>query len=318
MPKNRLIRVPARVIRAVFVAALSLSLLALSSQTGASAEPPTTKTKTTATPGQLTSIGIAVADDGWISYTKSRAGSLGLGNLTTTTVRGSRNTAGNCVFSGSTVASGAPTYSEEVAFNPTTCASKVTTGTITAAAATRLASTDVASNSNGSSMSTAAAATSQKMVAAATSYRSAHTVTKWIDPVNITITRQAINLKWPLYGAGGTLSSSWPAYKFRYDGWSVSGPHFSGFKSLSGNTGWYVSANSHFTNYDFAAIIYALLGLSGWLACGAHFSTRADFYHNVTVRGYRSGSRGHSWSDSKSGACSNLVHHATSNGYGWY
>ena len=87
---------------------------------------------------------------------------------------------------------------------------------------------------------------------------------------------------------------------------------------MSGDKGWYVRANSHFTNYDFAAIIYSLLGLAGWLACGAHFSTRADFYHNVRVTGYRSGAKGHSWSDSKSGACSNLVHHATSNGYGWY
>lgn len=318
MPRNRIAYASKNVLRGVFVGGLSLTLIAMVSYTGASAEPPDSTASTKATPSQLASIGLAVSDDGWISYTKSQAGSLGLSNLKTTTVQGSRDADGNCVLSGSTstTASTVSTYEEEVAFNPTTCASKITTGTITAAAAAKLAAAEPAADTNSSSTGTAASSAAK--VAAATSYQSAHTVTKWIDPVNITITRQAINLKWPLYGAGGTLTSSWPAYKFRYDGWSVSGPTFSGFKTLSGDAGWYVGAKSHFINYDFAALIYFLLGLAGWLACGAHFSTRADFYHNVTVRGYRSGSRGHSWSDSKSGACSNLVHHATANGYGWY
>ena len=323
MPRSRFLFTTGSVVRSGAIVGLSVALLAMTSTTGASAAPPTSTAPTKASPSQLASLGLAVSDDGWINYTKSQAPSLGLADLKTTTVQGTRESDGTCVISGSSTSSStAPTYEEEVGFNPTTCTSKITTGTITPTAAAKLAAADPAPDTTGSATGTAAASTggtaSAQVTAKATSYQSAHTVTKWIDPVNITITRQAINLKWPLYGAGGTLTSSWPAYKFAYDGWSVSGPTFSGFKTLSGDAGWYVSAKSHFTNYDFAALIYFLLGLPGWLACGAHFSTRADFYHNVTVRGYRSGSRGSSWSDSKSGACSNLVHHATSNGYGWY
>jgi hypothetical protein len=266
----------------------------------------------------LKALGVTVAADGWISYTKSKSSTLGLSGVTTRLVRGSRSTDGVCVSAGRLTTTGQPTYVEEVAFNPKTCAARVLTGVITAKAAARLVGEAASETATAQSKTAPSTKRGTEVLAATTYYQSAHTVTRWIDPLNITITRQAINLKWPLYGAGGTLRSSWPSYKFPYDGWSVSGPHFSGFKSLSDGSGWYVSANSHFVNYDFAALVYALLGLSGWLACGAHFTTRADFYHNVKVTGKRNNSAVFNWNDRKSGACSNLVHHNTSTGFGWY
>jgi hypothetical protein len=155
-------------------------------------------------------------------------------------------------------------------------------------------------------------------MAAATSYQSAYTIARWIDPANIVITSQAADLKWPLYGAGGTLSAASPYYAFPFDGWSVSGPTTSGFVSLAGNAGWYYQANSHFINTDFATVIYTLLGLSGWLLCGAHTTNRADFYHQVKVTGYTNNTRGANWSNSVSGACSNLVHIQAWGAYGWW
>jgi hypothetical protein len=155
------------------------------------------------------------------------------------------------------------------------------------------------------------------VTAAATSYSSAHTKTAWIDPVNITITSLAGNLRWPLYGAGRTLTGRVNPYEFRYDGWSSTGPSPIRFPSLPGDAGWSMRETDSFTNRDFAALVYFLLGAAGWAACGFHLSATAHFHHDVTVRGYRNGNRGWAWNDSKSGACSNLVHHRESDGFGW-
>jgi hypothetical protein len=152
---------------------------------------------------------------------------------------------------------------------------------------------------------------------AATAYSTAHTKTAWIDPVNITITSLAANLKWPLHGAGGTLTGRVNPYQFKYDGWSSTGPSKITFPSLPGDAGWWMRETDSFTNKDFAALVYFLFGPAGWAACGFHLSTTAHFHHDVIVRGYRNGNRGRSWNDSKSGACSNLVHHSEWDGYGW-
>jgi hypothetical protein len=293
----------------VVTVALSMVSTAMSPATAAPPKP--------APVSALSQLGISVAADGWITYGNQHSSSLPLTNVGVKTVKGARTPEGQCAITGALDASSTATYTEQIGFNPTTCESRVLSGDLTPAAEAALADQSPKATVAGKTATPAAAKTAPSGGnAVATSYQSAHTTTRWIDPVNIVITSQAINMTWPLYGAGGSLNASAPYYAFPYDGWSVYGPYFTPFYTLSDNSGWYIGANSHFVNYDFAAIVYALLGLTGWLACGALPTTRADFYHNVQVTGYRSGGKGHWWSDSVSGACSNLVHHETLTGYG--
>jgi hypothetical protein len=275
-------------------------------------------------------LGVVAQPDGWLTYTHPTASSLALGNPRTTTVAGAKDADGACHSSGSgTVGPGSPgIYQEEVGFDPSTCDERILSGTLSTGDAAKLSAAPADASSTQTptlsgagvapALSGAAASTTSGVAsAAATSYSSAHVKTAWIDPVNITITSLAANLKWPLYGAGGTLTGRVNPYEFKYDGWSSTGPSKITFPSLPGNAGWSMRETDSFTNNDFAAIIYALLGPAGWAACGFHLSTTAHFHHDVTVRGYRNGNRGWSWNDSKSGACSNLVHHRESDGFGW-
>jgi hypothetical protein len=230
-------------------------------------------------------------------------------------VTGAFDSDGICTISasGDQVTDAAATWVEDTAYNPTTCQERLIVGGLTDTAVTAL--TDPEDTSATTTSTLDAAASSSDSTAAATSYASAYEKTKWIDPVNITITSMTANLRWPLYGAGGTLSGRINPYEFKYDGWSNSGTPAVKFTSVSG--GWSVNAPEKFTNSDFATFIYLTLGLSGWLACGALATNTAHFYHNVTVTGYRSGSRGWAYSDKKDGACANLVHHGQYSGWGW-
>ena len=58
----------------------------------------------------------------------------------------------------------------------------------------------------------------------------------------------------------------------------------------------------------------AVLGLSGWAACGFPLSFTADFHHQDIVTGCKLGGSAWSWDDHKSGACTNLVHHGSATG----
>lgn len=317
MSHNHSARVVRRHRRALFASVASGTLLAVMLTSPASA---TTATSNSATSPSSSPVGVSVGTDGWITYTQLDSSTLPLTDTSITLVQGVKQPDGSCTFNGGTTATSAINFSEEVALDPTTCSSRVLSGVLPASAPAAVAS--LTSSPSALVGATARAvpanglAQATGMSAAAVSYQSAYTMTRWIDPLNIVITSQAINLTWPLYGSGGTLTSSWPVYHFPYDGWSQYGPNFSGFKTLANNAGWYVSANSHFVNTDFATFIYVTMGLSGWLACGAPTTNRADFYHNVTVAGYRNNTATHSYSDNVTGACSNLVHHETISNFG--
>ncbi|SNX57986.1 hypothetical protein SAMN06272735_2462 [Streptomyces sp. TLI_55] len=273
--------------------------------------------------------GVTVGDDGWITYSDDATRQFGVTG-TVTTVNGTVLSDGTCQFDSSdSGSSSSTTYQQEVGYNPTTCQDRILTGTITPTQEASLASgadtntvaeVPQSTSSTGDSSAAVGAATTPfndtgaAEAAASTSYSNAHTKTAWIDPVNITITSLTTNLRWPLYGAGGTLTARNNAYKFKYDGWSTSGTPRPSISSVSG--GWGTGGAETFKNNDFEDVVLLLLGPSGWAACG--FSTdTAVFKHNVHVYGYRSGARKSTWSDSKAGGCSNLVHHRTSNGYGW-
>lgn len=280
------------------------------------------------------SLGVVAQDDGWLSYTHTQASSLALTGKTTTTLTGTVDADGTCSISsaGTATAASPETYQEEVGFNPTTCQERLLTGTISASDAAKIAPTDTGNALETPALSTSSVALASttsspdatngadvapSAVAAATSYGTEHEKTAWIDPVNITITSLAANLKWPLYGKGGTISGRVNPYEFKYDGWSSTGPSPIKFPALPGNAGWSLRETDSFTNNDFAAIVYTLLGPAGWAACGFHLSTTAHFHHDVTVKGYKNNNRGWAWKDSKSGACSNLVHHREQHGSGW-
>jgi hypothetical protein len=267
-------------------------------------------------PNAISIPGVVYQPGGWLDYTKTLASKLTLKDARTATLSGTRAADGSCAFrsAGTAAAGSAATFQEETAFNPQTCQEKILTATLTSADAPILATAAGGTPVSGSARAGQAAAGAAP---AATSYSSAYEKTAWIDPLNITITSLADNLRWPLYGAGGTLTARVNPYDFQYDGWSTTGPSPIRFVTLAGNTGWSVNETDHFTNTDFASLVYVVFGVAGWLACGAPTTATAHFNHNVTVYGYRSGSRGWAWNDSVSGACSDLVHHSQWNGFGW-
>ncbi|MFD5537045.1 hypothetical protein ACFWIJ_04105 [Streptomyces sp. NPDC127079] len=273
--------------------------------------------------------GVAIGADGWITYTDDATSRFGVTG-TVATITGTVDSDGNCTFgySGDT-SSASTTYQQEVGYNPSTCQDRILTGSITPTQEASLVSpTDTndvpetpqsASSTGDASAAVTAAAqpfdeNGSAVTASGTSYSNAHTKTAWIDPINITITSLTTNLRWPLYGATGNLTARNNAYKFKYDGWSTSGTPTPKFSTVSG--GWGTGGAETFKNNDFEDLVITLLGPAGWAACGFDSST-AVFKHNVHVYGYRNGDAHHTWSDSKAGGCSNLVHHRTSTGFGW-
>ncbi len=279
--------------------------------------------------------GVSVGADGWITYASS-ASALGVTGAVVTTVNGSLAADGSCAFNHTDNSSSAnPAYQEEVGFNPTTCQVHLLSGSITPSAEASIADpadTNTTPDTPQVLTETGAAVSAvtpqnapyddtgmaQASVASVspdvTYYSSAHTKTSWIDPINITITSLATNLRWPLYGAGGELTARNNGYKFKYDGWSFSGTPTPTFTTVSG--GWGTGGAETFKNTDFEKYVLTVLGPAGWAACG--FTTApAVFKHNVHIYGYRSGGWYSTWNDSKAGGCSNLVHHRASYGYGW-
>ncbi|WP_277440676.1 hypothetical protein [Streptomyces sp. SPB162] len=276
-------------------------------------------TPTATPPASPSALGVTVGSDGWITYTTTRASSLALTDVTTSTLTGTVAADGTCEFSatGTAAAGSAATYQEETAYNPTTCQEKILVGGLSAAAETSLTDpADAANTVTTSSNSAEATPGSDPDWGGFTYYKAAYTKTAWIDPVYITITSLTANLQWPLYGKGGYLYGRVNPYEFRYDGWSNSGTPPISFHTMSDNSGWYLLEAERFRNVDFEYYILAAFGVAGWAACG--FTTApAVFQHRVQVSGYRNGARGWAWNDSKSGGCANLVHHGQWNNYGW-
>ncbi|MBO9556024.1 hypothetical protein [Cellulomonas sp.] len=272
---------------------------------------------------ETSKVGVTVSADGWVHYDSSLStvGATG----TTTTVVGVRDADGACTYSGSGSAAAGDkraTYTEEVAYNPATCESTLLTAPVTdAQLATLTGVTGEVSRSTTSSLapiaSTDPVTTSRTFSSTtlATTVYQRYLKTSWIDPINITISTQKAGLRW--------TSTSWR-------NWAVSRDSFKGciggvcldktyivsssapFGSVTG--GWKITGNVHFRNTSFAKWVVAVLGPTGWAACGFPTSSQADFYHKDAVTGKKTGASSWSWSDSKSGACTNLVHHGDATG----
>ena len=309
------------------LSAFSVAALAACLAVGAGAGPASAATDDPGANGSSAaavgpSPNFTVSADGWIQYQSllTRVGAP----AKVTLLKGQRNAAGACTSSGGSdsgpTTSTAVAYTEEVAFNPQTCESKVATSTLSPAQANQLQALSSSSSLSGQSSekaatNTAANASAGNTALAASTVYSRWLRTDWIDPINITISSQRAGLRW--------TSTAWSYWQYKRNSFkgcvgSVCLDQtyiVSGSNGLSTVTnGWRFNAKVHFRNTSFALWVVGILGASGWAACGFPTSSQADFYHSDTVTGYKSGAAAWNWSDSKSGACTNLVHHGSATG----
>lgn len=279
---------------------------------------------------------VTVGDDGWIRYApqfdaqgiSSESGVVGVsgGGPVTVPVDSSRGPDGECLEAGTlplTSTTGV-VYEEEVAFNPSSCASEILVAVLTPAQAAELDGPDsnyvieddemigeapTLLSRHGSSLQSSTAATHDRYLK-----------TSWIDPIDITISSQANGMEWS-DAAFIRSHVTRKSFKGCVDGNCLDDTYIvsssSPLTTLSASAGWSRDAHVHFSNLTFALWVEGILGAAGWIACGAPSSSSANFYHEDKVTGYASGSSAYSWSDSKSGACTNLVHHSSSTGASW-
>lgn len=105
-----------------------------------------------------------------------------------------------------------------------------------------------------------------------------------IDPFEITITSIAANLTWDYNGSSRTYASaSADEYEFPYDGWTNNGLQPINFITPGDGSILYQEYDT-FINYDFALLMYSLLGPGGYALCGFN-NQPAVFNLNPTVRG---------------------------------
>lgn len=301
--------------RIAFIAAITVGTLVAAQGVSNAAPPnPAPADNGQSVTDALATVGIKVRPDGWIEYNSvlRKAGVNGK----VSRVAGKRGTDGACAFTGSDrAASGSArtTYTEEIAYNPATCQFDVLVADLTPAQAASLRAVTGTADASSTKSSGDSASVSGGVAAAATYER--YLKTSWIDPIDITISSQKVGLRW--------TNTTWLNWAYQRDSFKgcigdvcldetyiVSGSDT--FGAVSG--GWNKTANVHFRNTSFALWVVAILGASGWAACGFPTSSQADFHHSDSVNGYTNGGSAWNWSDSKSGACTNLVHHGDETG----
>lgn len=306
-------------------------LLALGAVNAAPAQADTTAPSLgVSTPAPAT---ITTTSDGWILYpsvldrialsgtSKDRARSQ--------TVKG-KIEGGICTLQMSgTASTTAQLHLEESAYQPSTCQFRVTTTPLSASETAALATIGSTSGSISVSSSSRAAApdagprvvgapaATSLAVTAASSY-TGHVQGQWWDPINIKIAHQTVNMGWNYYASPYT----WWSNTYGFAAWLPTPPgvwiydetyYKSGSSSRSGAN---FSANANMQNDSFLYWVLYTFGPTGWTACGFPSRPRANFYLNESITAVGS-SFNYSVSDSKSGACTNLVHHDQNIGGGY-
>lgn len=245
-----------------------------------------------------------------------------------TTLHGTRSPDGTCHFA-NTVSGveGQDIFSEEVSFDPVNCIQGTLSGVLTAAGAAVVQAMDSAASSAATDATSAASglaasraiygsSANQSQATASTTYSHyAHSKGRWVDPIYITITSLTANIGWNSTSTHWT--SAWGqnvAYKFPWDGWTTSGTPPVVLQSGSGGSV-FSDASETFRNVDFELVLVATMGVTAYAACGFN-ANPAVFDHYREIKGNPSGSWTASWNDSKTGGCSNLVHHSDDNGSG--
>jgi hypothetical protein len=185
------------------------------------------------------------------------AAKLGLTGLKTVTLAGKVGSNGSCSFTDSgKVAPGTPgSYSEDLAYNTSTCQEKVLTGNLTKAELGEVNTAFGQAGASGTSSATLenSSATSLKAGAVSPNFisqTSAYEKSAWIDPFFITITSMADDLTWDYTGSAWTwASASVHPYEFAYDGWTNSGTPNINWYSGTYNIG--MDESETFYNNDF-------------------------------------------------------------------
>jgi hypothetical protein len=281
----------------------------------------------TATDEQQLRIGngpaaVTKTKDGWIHFHNTAISKVDLIDPLTRTIDGTRDADGTCevASAGEVLETADAEIEEDIAFNPTTCQRVTVRGKITEAslavldkmaadADPQMADHEVAVDATQAGPEAGA---DSALGAAAVRYtHSAYVKTAWIDPVDITITSLADNLDW---NAARDLRAIVQAYKFKYDGWSMT-PSRPPIAFHWGSNWGEAATHEQFRNTDFEKIIIAVFGLAGYVMCGFN-SDAAIFTHNLQNYGYTNGARAWRWKDNAHGGCVNLVHHRAWHGPG--
>ncbi|HET8718153.1 MAG TPA: hypothetical protein VFM50_10430 [Nocardioidaceae bacterium] len=261
-----------------------------------------------------------MTDDGWIEYS-SDLKQLGI-EAESEVISGLRGSSGECTFAGENAGTGetsAVLVREEVAFNPATCETEFLVAELSQSeAAEYLTDSPAESADDSTGISEGAVAKSPTRVAAAAATHSRWVRTAWVDPIEIDISSQKTALQWN--------SSAWLKRQVGRDSFKgcIGGKCLDETYIVSKNAffGSYsnrfeYSGVTHFRNTAFANWVVFFLGAGGWAACGFPTSSTANFHHDGQVVGFKNGDWKVNWDDRKNGACTNLVHHESSNGGAW-
>jgi hypothetical protein len=300
------------------------SLISAGSASAVTTSTPTASRIPAAEHSALAELGITAGRGGWLHYTKTLVGSIGLQHPVTTTITGKHASGGGCTFPSSqhTATPGSPYgYSEETGYNPGTCQEIIVSGTLTSAGEAKLNTITQGTRTNAPAAPAAAGSTRQALSSdssAATYSETAFEKNSWVDPLDITIVSLAPNISWKANGSVITSYSNAYAvpYEFKYDGWSGGNVSFS-WDGCVGCVNLQLNSSSSWTNTDFEEIIVALTGGSGYAACGFN-SNPATFKLSPFIRAGNNGSfaYGHNSPSSATGGCSDLVHFRENHGYG--
>ncbi len=304
------------VIRFASIAATAAALLLVAPGSAVSQDP---SAGSTPEPGNFGGGAIIVTSDGWIHY-KSDLQALGK-RAHVVDVTGTKGSDGSCTWSGSdsgddSVPTTTITVREEVAFNPATCQSTYLEADLTPA--------DGALYADAAPLATAPQGLDNTVKGADPQAAALTTYTRWYqtiweDPIQIDITWEKVALKW---NSSSRLAAQHKPYGF----WGcLPGGYCPDRTYIDSSANYYGTYSNRFEysgvssmhNSTFSQWVRAILGPAGWAACGFTWTNRADFDHDVQVVGYKTGSWASNWNDTKSGACTNLVHHDEKTGSSW-
>ena len=210
---------------------------------------------------------------------------------------------------------GQPGYSEETAFNPSTCQARVISGGLTPASQA-MANNGITLSPKLAPTTLAAPSSLGISSAAITAYADFEKVS-YVDPVDLTIISLVSKINWKSNGTSITAITATPvSYKFNWDQWSASPitSYFAGYPSFPGFTS--AQYSQTFTNTDFERYLVSILGVAAYAACGFD-SSPAIFYLSPGSEGFANGYYDYGSSQSVSGGCSNLFHFRENHGAGF-
>lgn len=233
-------------------------------------------------------------------------------------VKGTATRGGSCTTSGVVKGTGATTtitVRQEVAFNPATCETEYLVAELSPAKAAQYAALTESPTASlsGATNRTVGLAAARK---AATHNRWVRTA--WVDPINIDISSNKTALQWNA-GTWTKRQVARNSFKGCISGVCLDNTYITGKANYYGNYSdrFEFSGVTDFRNDSFARWVVAFIGAAGWGACGFPLNSTATFHHDEQVVGYKNGGWRVNWKDSKNGACTNLVHHDSTNGGNW-